>query len=149
MNVKFFFAGVFTLFLLSCDNTSKKLMGKWKVMDVKVTCTNPIQDSLNSIQNGDFVKGNKFTENEQKEIFQSQPEYNFKANDVYEETSNKYTSSGKYKIIDSAIVLSNDLGFVSNVITYKFLDDNKAKFVFQLDMKRHSHIYQYVLAKTN
>ena len=143
----------------ACNKSiDERLVGKWKVLNVKIKCTNPDLDSLNSCKNGNCVSGSEALKLWEKSIIDDSVEYEFKSDYKFAEyrRGQNWSVSNEYQVKDSGLIISLnflDVNTVMDYYTIDFISDKQVKLTNEVDhnendrTKRHTHTNEYMFQK--
>ena len=132
--------------LLTSCNKKKPLVGKWDLIDEKISCTNPILDSLNAAKNGVYKSGELINKNEVEAEVRKKTYFLFTSDLKYFHKAGQMLDSGNYKMKDSFLLTSMtllDMSFVTGGSKVHFIDENNLQLTEEITIKNHNHIHTY------
>lgn len=130
-----FFLFIFIGFMGSSCKKKNLIIGKWKLIDKKVSCTNSEKDSIENIMAMEDVINEHY--------------YIFSEDQTYLNKGRRHSVQGKYKIIDSFIALTRDISPIPIVFDgYKihFMDDNTLQLVEEITNVKNKETFIYTLS---
>lgn len=149
MNCKLFFFAACLCIAVACGNKKKKmLVGTWKLVDQSITCNNPAVDSAEAIERRNKNLPNMSMEQESADALRAGNSYTFKKDGKYT-AQGSYNSQGEYTLADSGIIMSMDLGLVTDVYTFNSLTDSILDITKGIRMRGHTHTYREKYRKVN
>jgi hypothetical protein len=139
------------LFLISCRKKGP-LVGKWELIDEKVSCTNPIFDSLEKTKIGIYKSGELINKDEVENEVRQQSYFSFTSDLKYVRKAGQTLISGTYKMKDSFLLTTQpvlDMDFVTGGYSVHFIDKNNLQLTEEMTIKdqRHIHTYNFFLRR--
>jgi len=131
--------------LTSC-NKKKPLVGKWDLIDQKISCTNPMLDSLDAAKIGVYKSGELINRNEAESAVSQKEYFLFTSSLKYFRKVGQLLDSGNYKMKDSFLLTSNtvlDMSFVTGGYKVHFIDENNLQLTEEMTIKNQNHIHTY------
>lgn len=139
---------IVNILLLASCHKKKPLVGKWDLIDEKISCTNPMLDSLDAAKIGIYKSGELITKNEVESEVRQKTYFLFTSDLKYFRKAGQILDSGNYKMRDSFLLTSTtvlDMGFVTGGYKVHFIDENNLQLTEEMTIKTHNHIHTYDL----
>jgi hypothetical protein len=122
------------------------MVGKWDLVDEKVSCTDPIQDSLHATKVGVYKSGEWINKNEVEREVSQKGYFLFTSDLKYFRKTGQMLDSGNYEMRDSFLLTSMtvlDMDFVTGGYKVHFINQDNLQLTEEMTIRNKDHVHTY------
>lgn len=145
-----FIISILVLSISSCGNSNRNtIIGRWKLVDVNVACTSPIEDSLSKAKLGLKMSTAEILKEEAQSFLKRRKEFIFDDDKKFSVVPSTVLDDYKYIMKDSFVAITNWMHIVVYGYKVHFITSRQLQLTEEMVMKRHMHTYTVYLERVD